>query len=203
MALQSHPLSALQHFLPQGSLDLVWKYMHQYAIHLKIKKERRRVYGDYRPAHGHHPHTISVNGNLHPYHFLITFLHELAHLITFIEYRHRVAPHGKEWKNKFAAIIRESLQLQIFPPDIEQALMQSLHNPSASSCSDPVLFKTLRTYEKTSDKLLIEELQPNDFFIHHQLRFQMIEKRRSKYVCKRLSDHKLFLFPGMCEVYKE
>ncbi len=45
--------------------------------------------GDYRNSHAGKGHRISVNGNLNKYSFLITLLHELAHLFTYERFGHR------------------------------------------------------------------------------------------------------------------
>ncbi|HAD34265.1 MAG TPA: hypothetical protein DCF44_07170 [Chitinophagaceae bacterium] len=45
---------------------------------------------------------MSVNGNLNSYHFLITLLHEIAHMLVWEQFRNRVKPHGLEWKHVFA-----------------------------------------------------------------------------------------------------
>ncbi len=84
MGLVKKELSVLHDFIPSDAVELVIAYMHQYKIHLKIKRERKTVLGDYRPSFNGKPHTISVNANLNKYHFLITFIHELAHLINYI-----------------------------------------------------------------------------------------------------------------------
>ena len=48
-------------------------------------------------------HRISVNGNLNKYSFLITLIHELAHLLTFTQYKNRVDPHGRNGREFMAA----------------------------------------------------------------------------------------------------
>ena len=83
MPKQEAHISALQHFLPPNTYDAVSAYLHQYHVHLTVAKERKSILGDYRHrTHGKN-HRISVNGNLNKYAFLITLLHELAHLLTF------------------------------------------------------------------------------------------------------------------------
>ena len=48
---------------------------------------------------------ITVNGDLNPYSFLITTIHEFAHLVTFEEYQGRVKPHGKEWQLTYSKML--------------------------------------------------------------------------------------------------
>jgi hypothetical protein len=204
MALKEHPLDAIRTFLPEGSFDAVADLMHRYPLHLKIKKERRSVLGDFRPAPGIGRHTISVNGNLNTYHFLITLLHEIAHMLVWEQYRNRVKPHGLEWKHAFAGLLRDFLLNKIFPKDIEEALNQSLKQLAASTCSDPDLFKVLHRYDKKENHTLIEHLAVNDSFQTHDGRiFRMIKKRRTRFECEEISTGRKYLFPGIYEVSRE
>ena len=114
MAAVEHPLKELARYLPDGSFDYVVKYLYQYKVHLTVAKSRKSVLGDYRHAHHGNNHRISVNGNLNPYEFLITLLHELAHLLTFEQYRNRVESHGKEWKATYSRLLVEFVGLGVF-----------------------------------------------------------------------------------------
>ena len=75
------PLSSLEEYIPAGSSQLVFEYLKHYKVHLTITRSRKTVLGDYRHAIGAKNHRISVNGTLNIYAFLITLIHELAHLI--------------------------------------------------------------------------------------------------------------------------
>ena len=88
------PLLQLQSYLPNGSFDEVLQYLQHYKVHLTITRQRQSILGDYRHAHEGKTHRISVNGNLNQYAFLITLLHELAHLFTYERFGHRVMAHG-------------------------------------------------------------------------------------------------------------
>ncbi|MBK8328180.1 MAG: SprT-like domain-containing protein [Bacteroidetes bacterium] len=114
MGLVKKELSVLHDFIPSDAVELVIAYMHQYKIHLKIKRERKTVLGDYRPSFNGKPHTISVNANLNKYHFLITFIHELAHLISYLEFGRSALPHGKEWKQHFSLLLKNLLICKFF-----------------------------------------------------------------------------------------
>ena len=100
MPIKTHPLEALKNYLPENTFEDVIEFMHSYKIHLILRKDRKSILGDYRPAHRGKPHTISLNISLNKYHFLITFIHELAHLINYLNHQQSVMPHGKEWKQE-------------------------------------------------------------------------------------------------------
>lgn len=98
------PVHHLQQFLPPDTVNPVLAYLHQYKVHLTVARERQSILGDYRHRTSQDHHRISVNGNLNPYAFLVTLLHELAHLLTFEQYGNRVQAHGKEWKTLFGKL---------------------------------------------------------------------------------------------------
>src|SRR5512147_1935841 len=98
MPKKEAPISALQHFLPPDTLEPVLTYLHHYHVHLTVAKERKSILGDYRHRTHAKNHRISVNGNLNKYAFLITLLHELAHLLTYEQFGNSVMAHGMEWK---------------------------------------------------------------------------------------------------------
>src|SRR5690606_22369841 len=126
---------------PEGSFDEVSNYLLQYKVQLTITRERKTVLGDYRNSIAGKNHRISVNGNLNPFAFLITLLHELAHLFTYERFGHRVQAHGAEWKSEFSKLLARFLLKKIFPADIQKTLLKTLQNPAASSCADTALLR--------------------------------------------------------------
>jgi hypothetical protein len=202
MAKKEAPISRLQDFLPPGTYEAVLQYLQQYHVHLTIAKERKSILGDYRHRTYEKNHRISINGNLNVYAFLITLLHEIAHLLQFEQYGNKVASHGKEWKNIFGQLLAQFIQNKIFPQDIEQALLRSLSNPSASSCADEVLLRTLKNYDTIpSHLIMIESLPENAFFKTHDNRiFQKGQRLRKRYKCVEIKTGRLYLFSPVYEV---
>lgn len=202
MSKKEVPLHALAAYVPEGSLEPVLEYLHQYKIHLTITKERNSILGDYRHAINQKNHRISVNGNLNKYAFLVTLLHEIAHLLAFEFNGHRIAAHGKEWKHEYGKILAQFLLKKIFPPDIEKALMKSLQNPSATSCGEEHLMRVLRNYDARKDGVvLVEELQLNQLFKTKDGRiFQKKEKLRKRHKAVDVKSGAVYLFSGVYEV---
>ncbi|HRH60905.1 MAG TPA: SprT-like domain-containing protein [Chitinophagaceae bacterium] len=203
-ATEEHPMQALNEFLPDNSFEQTVAFLHQYKVHLTVTRERKSILGDYRNAMHGKNHRISVNGNLNKYAFLLTLLHELAHLLTFEKYKHTVQAHGKEWKHIYASLLKDFLQKKIFPHDIEQAIMQSLHNPAASTCAEESLTRVLKKYDsRSSDMFLVEELPHGAIFKTKDGRmFQRGEKQRKRYRCKELGTNVMYLFSAVYEVKK-
>ena len=202
MPKQEAPLHQLRSYLPPDSFDEVLYYLQHYKVHLTITKSRQSILGDYRHAHADKTHRISVNGNLNKYAFLITLLHELAHLFTYEQFGHRVMAHGKEWKNEFSKILAKFLLKKIFPADIEKALLQTLQNPAASSCGDEKLLRVLHNYdEKKQDVHLIEQLAEGSLFkIKGNRIFKKGEQVRKRYKCVEIKTGKMYLFSPVYEV---
>lgn len=196
--------SALQAYIPEGSLDAVLVYIYEHKVQLTITRKRASVLGDYRHAHASKGHRISINGDLNTYAFLITLLHELAHLLTFEKYNNKVLPHGQEWKATFSFMLIEFLKLNIFPTDIQIALKASITNPAASSCADVNLLRVLKNYDKkTGQGVLVEQLQTGEkFAIKGNRIFEKGLTQRKRIKCREIATGKLYLFSPVHEVIK-
>lgn len=202
MSRQEAPLTALQSFIPQGSYDAVMEYLLQYKVHLTVTRERKSVLGDYRFAVNGKNHRISINGNLNRYAFLITLLHELAHLIAFIRHGNRIASHGKEWKATYSEILHRFVSLHIFPPDVEQEIKISMKNPAAGSCAEDGLLRVLRNHDtvKKGDKM-VEEIEAGGLFRTEDGRiFKRGQQLRKRIRCQEIKTGRIFLFSPVYEV---
>jgi hypothetical protein len=202
MSKKEAPISALQQYLPPDTYEAVLHYIRHYRVHLTVARERKSILGDYRHRHGTQTHRISVNGNLNPYAFLVTLLHELAHLLTFEKWGHKVSAHGREWKDTFGQLLSQFIQQGVFPNDLKDVLLQSLHNPAASSCADEALLRILRRYdEKKAATLFIEDLPAGVLFQTHDGRvFQKGEKLRKRIRCVEVATKRHYLFSPVYEV---
>lgn len=202
MAKKEVPLHALASYMPEAALQPVLEYLHQFKIHLTITRERNSILGDYRHAVHQKNHRISVNGNLNKYAFLVTLLHEMAHLLAFELYGNRIAPHGKEWKNEYSKILAQFLLKKIFPADIEKALLKSIQNPSATSCGEEHLIRVLKKYDQRKNgEVLVEELKEGELFkVKDGRLFRKGEKLRKRHKAVDIKNGSLYLFSGVYEV---
>ena len=202
MSRKEAPIHYLQTYLPPDTYEPVLQYLHFYNVHLTVARERKSILGDYRHKTHRDNHRISVNGNLNSYAFLITLLHELAHLLTFEKFGNKVQSHGREWKLIYAKLLEQFLQNKIFPNDIELALLHSLKNPAASSCAEDGLIRVLKKYDKnTNGYRFIEELTEKSLFRTEDGRvFQKGKKLRKRFSCKELNSGRIFLFSPVYEV---
>jgi len=203
MSKREEPIHALERFLPEGTFSKIAIFFKQYDIHLTVTRERASVLGDYRsPLAGQSAHRISINGSLNPYSFLITLVHELAHMLAYIQYKRSIQPHGSEWKNIFSHLLANYMGQNIFPADVEEALQKSLNSPKASTCSDPNLYRALKRYDKNAAQVsLVEDIPLQQHFRTKDGRvFQKLAKMRTRFRCKEIATGHIYLFPALVEV---
>ena len=202
MPKTEHPLQQLESYLPGNSFEQVAFFLQHYKVHLTITAQRESVLGDYRNAvHGKN-HRISVNGNLNKFSFLITLLHELAHLLTFETYSNKIMAHGKEWKFIYSNLLKDFINKKIFPADIEKALHDSVKDPAASSCAEEGLMRVLRKYDiNKKDTVLLEEIPRGAFFKTKDDRiFQKGEQLRKRFRCTEKNTGLVYLFSPIYEI---
>lgn len=203
MPVSEHPMQALAAFLPEGSFEKVVDYIHHYKVHLTISKQRKSVLGDYRHSGWGGHHRISVNGNLNKYEFLITLLHELAHLLTYELYKNRVEPHGKEWKNHYSTLLIDFVGHKVFPADIEKALQKSIINPSATANGETELLLVLRKYDaaiKEGYLHMIDVPEGAVFQAENGKLFRKGAKRRKRFECVEIKTGLHYTFSPITEV---
>lgn len=188
-------------YLPEGTENVVMSYFEQYKVRFKIVKPRKTKLGDFRVSPDSIIPEITVNGNLNKYSFLITTVHEFAHLKTYLEHKFRVSPHGKEWKDNFIQLMLPIIDLKVLPADITNALIQSFVNVKASSCTDVKLHRVLKNYDDfNSNEILLEELSKNSTFVLGNQVFQKGNLRRTRYLCEEIGTQKKYLINALAIV---
>ncbi len=203
MALQKKPLHTLEHFLPEGTYEQIIPYLNHYHIRLKITKERRTKYGDYKPGQRGHAHEISINGNLNPYHFLLTLVHELAHLVAFDRHGFRIKSHGHEWKKTYHELMIPFLNRKVFPEKLLTTIMSSMTNIKSSSCYNPTLSLALRQYDRHPLGTMIQDIAIGGLFATADGRqYKLLSKRRTRFEAIEIDTGKTYLFPALYEVEK-
>ena len=203
MSKVEHPLHALANYLPDGAFEPVVQLIHQYKVHLTVTRERKSVLGDYRHPFLGSNHKITVNGNLNKYEFLITLLHELAHLLCFEQYRNRVEAHGKEWKNIYGSLLKAFIDLDFFPEDIRKSLKKTLLNPAATANGETALLLVLRRYNpvQKAGVVVLAHLADGTLFKEIKGRtFRKIKLRRKRIECVEIATGNIYLFSALSEV---
>jgi hypothetical protein len=190
----------LKYISPQA-VDIIVDWVITHGIHLRITAERSTKLGDFRPnMHKNSGHRITINHNLNQHAFLITLVHEIAHLINWNIHRDTVKPHGAEWKNIFKEMLLPFLKMDVFPDDLVPTLILYLDNPAASSCSDVNLMRALMKYDE-EQKILLEEIPARSIFKLSSGRvFKKGNQRRKYFQCEEIHSGKLYLINPLAEV---
>ena len=192
-----------QKYVPSTAVDYCLDLFNQYGFLFKITRSRKTKLGDYRFLTKEKRHVITVNYDLNRYQFLVTYIHEVAHLVTFESYQDKVLPHGKEWKNNFRMLMEPVNHAAVFPYNLLSVINSYLKNPRASSCADPTLFKALRSYDEVDDgRKMLAELLPGDVFEFNNRLFQKELKKRTRSLCIELKSGKQYLIPEVATVHQ-
>jgi hypothetical protein len=191
----------LSKYLPEHAVTLCFELIKTNAVHLKIVNERQTRHGDYRKAING-KHEITVNGSLNKYRFLITLVHEIAHLVAFEKHGKFIKPHGIEWKMTFQRLMLPFIRPEIFPHSVLPLVANHFKNPTASSDTDARLAYALKQFdERKSDVNFLHEI-PNGstFRIKNGRIFKKLGLRVKRYECIEINSQKRFLFNATAEV---
>jgi SprT protein len=188
----------LARFVPQTALDHVCELILANPFHLNITAPRLTKLGDFRvSAKG--LHRISVNGDLNPYAFLITLIHEIAHLRTWDEHGRKVMPHGKEWKEEYTRLLDPVLKGEVFPEDVAFVLRQYAAKPTASSCTHLPLQRALQNYDDKVE-FTVERVLEGQQFEFRGKHYIKGKKNRTRYRCEQKPSGKIYLFNALTPV---
>lgn len=187
-------------YLPERAVTPCASLIKVNAVHLKIVGDRITRHGDYRRL-PNGKHQITVNASLNKYRFLITLVHEIAHLVAFEKYGRRIKPHGLEWKKTFQALMFPFIRPEIFPTKVLPVVANHFKNPKASSDTDAKLSLALKQFDPVSNKTYIFELPIGSVFrIYNGKLFKKGPKKIKRYECVELSSGRTYVFQPNAEV---
>jgi len=194
---------ALSKHVPERAVDYSWVLWKESPFHFYITKSRQSKLGDFRFRSDKKFQTITINHDLNPYQFLITYLHEVAHYRTYVKFGLKVKPHGPEWKKTFHNILLPVLNDTIFPKDILIPLKRYAVHPLASTMADPFLAREISKYNKSNpemEKIFLFQLASGSVFSIRGRRFQKESMRRTRAVCMELATGKKYLISSSAQV---
>ena len=187
--------NALLPHLPPKAVDYCQHLWQHYGFHLHITKPRRTRLGDFRVLPNRQT-KITVNANLNPYAFLITYVHEVAHADVHAQYGIRrknspLKPHGSAWQLAFQRLMQPLLTETVFPAAILTPLRQYLSRPAATTYASPALMLAIRQFdgdskseEQPASKRLLRDLPEGSTFRLSQKMYVRGTLRRTRIVCK-------------------
>ncbi len=196
--------TVLLKYITPAMADYIVQSFNEFEYQFLISSPRSTKHGDYRPPFGSKNfHRISVNGNLNAYSFFITFLHELAHLKTWLKFKNKVKSHGIEWKSGFVELLDDAINKQFFPEDIVFALKDHITKVKSSTSYDYDLVKVLNLHD---DKLIQDDLvevislNTGDLFVFNNRTFKVEKLLRKRMCCWLLAENKKYSFSPMARV---
>jgi SprT protein len=203
--VQYKVLQAFKLHVPAPAVNYCFSLWQQYLFTFKIRNPRLSKAGDYTFIPAKKLHVITINSNLNPYNFLITFIHEVAHLVAFEKYGRRIMPHGKEWKLTFIVLMQPMLNNNILPDDILKVALKHFKNPKASTSGDPELVRILSRYNNLQSKnsVMLEDIPPGSIFTFRSKKYKKLEKRRTRIVCADSQTGRKFLISKAAIVEQE
>lgn len=193
--------SVLQKYLPEKAVAPCLELIKETRVHLKIVNQRVTRHGDYRKLPNGR-HQITVNATLNTYRFLITLVHEIAHLVAFEKYGRKIKPHGPEWKRTFQYLMLPFIRPEVFPSKLLPLLALHFKNPKASSDTDANLSLALKQFDaKEECKSYVFELPLGSVFrIYNGKLFKKGNRRVKRYECIEIPTGRVYLFQPNAEV---
>lgn len=193
--------NALEPYLPEQAFSPCMELIRQEAVHLKIVNSRQTRHGDYRKLPDG-THLITINATENKYRFLITLIHEIAHLVAFKHFGRNIKPHGKEWKYTFQQMMLPFLRPAIFPMELLPLLARHFKNPKASSSTDTRLALALKKYDakELQGHFVFEIPEGSTFRLYNGKVFRKGPKKVKRYQCLELATGKMYLFQPHAEV---
>ena len=191
----------LQKYLPELAVAPCFELIKIHGVHLKIVNHRVTRHGDYRRL-PNGLHLITVNASLNKYRFLITLVHEIAHLVAFETYGRRIKPHGTEWKHTFQHLMVPFIRPEVFPTQLLPIIANHFKNPKASSSTDARLSIALKAFDEEERELsYVYELPMGSVFrLYNGKLYKKGKKKVKRYECVELSTGRLYLFQPNAEV---
>lgn len=178
--------------LPPAAAAYGRKLWQQYGFTFRVVRPRRTRLGDFR-ALPHGQTFITVNADLNPHAFLITYVHEVAHAHMHQAQRRRGRPHGQAWQTAFQRLMQPLLTDDVFPVAILEPLRKYLAKPAATTSASPALMLALRqtdapvTGPVATGRVLLRDVPEGQPFQLVKKTYVRGTMRRTRIVCKEVA----------------
>jgi len=194
-------LTYLEQHLPTKKALAILDYASQHNCTIKVTRPRKTKLGDFR-RHGH-KQSISVNKNTNSFRFLLTLIHELAHLETFVMYNNKVQPHGLEWKHNFKKLYNHFDMDEEFSvdKDVLRAVHHELENPKACSGVNASIERSFAKYDE-DEGVFLDQLSEGDLFMFRNQQYEKLETRRTRVMCLNLKNKRKYLISIAAKIQK-
>lgn len=190
-------------YIPESGIEITSNWIKTYPLQIRITRDRTTKSGDFRPPDRTSLYNrISINRSLNNYAFIITFAHEFAHVITWNKYKIKAKPHGNEWKENYRILIFSLIENNIFPAEIEHALIKCFVANNQPACSsEHNLSVVLSKYDTENKGQFLDVLAFDSIFaIHNGKVFRKGEKIRTRYKCYCLNNKRWYYISPVMRV---
>ncbi|MEP0711504.1 SprT-like domain-containing protein [Algoriphagus sp.] len=189
--------------LPAPAVGYALALWEKEPFSFKTTATRKSKLGDFRYRRDRQIQTITINADLNPYQFLLTFIHEVAHLHAFVKFGIEIPPHGAEWKSTFQKLMLPLLSTAYFPTDLLIPLRKHMRNPKASSSADLFLMKELSKYDKNNSfehVIFLSDIKVGKRFLLAGREFEKGETRRTQVLCEEVTSGSKYLISQLAKV---
>ena len=197
--------SPLASYLPPAAAAYGEQLHQRFKFTLLIVPPRRTRLGDFRVFPNGHQQ-ITVNSNLNPYAFLITYVHEVAHAAVHQAYRRsqRPKPHGIAWQAAFRDLMQPLLTETVFPPSVLAPLRTYLQKPAATTSASPALMAALRLMDPPkppiAGQVKLADIVEGQTFVFQKKMFVRGAFRRTRIVCKETASGRQYAILAQADV---
>lgn len=178
--------------IPDAARPFTIALLKRYPVRLRLSAPRKTKWGDYRYGKSYTP-TVSVNSDLPPPLFLLTFMHEMAHHIVRLDLGRKVSAHGKEWKITFRTLMEPLLSPKVFDYEVLAILTVHMQNPKANLTSDQNLH-ALAGKLIHGELVTVADLSVDDVFEFRSRTFIRKQIVRKRIRCFCTENKKTYLF---------
>ncbi|MBT0813009.1 transcription elongation protein SprT [Litoribacter ruber] len=191
--------------VPENAAAYCYDLWKEDPFRFVISRSRSSKLGDFRYRRDRDVQTITINYDLNPYQFLITYIHEVAHHRVYRDFGLGVRPHGPEWKMVFRKLLAPMLSDLVFPRDILIPLKRHMLNPKASSGADVFLSRELKKYDLSFQEglnrpLFLTDIKVGQSFSLRGRVFTKEDTRRTRVVCLEVASGRKYLISLNAEV---
>ena len=174
-------------FLPKDFQKHILNIKQKESFSLTLSNPRKSKLGDYRYNHKFKSHHITINIDLEPIYFMVTYLHEVAHKMCWDQFNHKAKPHGQEWKHLFVSLLWNfKSQIKLSHSDNE-IILNFISNPQAR----------FQKFNNCKNDLKVSNLKPESIFeLESGETFQLIKKRRTRFLCLNTKNKQQYTILG-------
>jgi hypothetical protein len=192
-------MDVFDQFIPPPATEYARQLHVHYPFRFRVVPPRRSRFGDFRVLPGGQVQ-ITVNADLSPPAFLLTYVHEMAHRLVYQQYTEQIKakptirkrppapkPHGPEWQQTFQQLMTPLLTEAVFPSEILAPLRRYMSHPGATLSRHPELARLLRPVVNAGPLPVLGQLVEGQVFRLGKKSFVRGKQRRSRIVCEEVA----------------